>query len=229
MASLSRSCPRYLVWDFAYFSLGMSIQLFFVPILFSDYSCSVDACHVCIVSSGCNQFSFFKVVNAIFNSSVSTQSLIQASRLPPSFLYTYTQSTSSLECKALCILMGFLVLCSICWRSSLVHFMNGHEDQNPSEYCGSHVVYWPPKTAEVHIPMASYGKRSRRRAWLIIWYRVKIPQYSHKLMHRKRVTCELHDSYFRSMTIKHAIPKTAGVHIPMASYREISSWRWTII
>ena len=28
-------------------------------------------------------------------------------------------------------------------------------------------------------------------------------------MHRKRVTCELHDSFFRSMTITHAIPKTA--------------------
>ena len=27
-------------------------------------------------------------------------------------------------------------------------------------------------------------------------------------MHRKRVTSELHDSYFRLMTIKHAIPKT---------------------
>ena len=26
-------------------------------------------------------------------------------------------------------------------------------------------------------------------------------------MHRKRVTCELHDSYFRLMTIKRAIPK----------------------
>ena len=26
-------------------------------------------------------------------------------------------------------------------------------------------------------------------------------------MHRKRVTSELHDSYFRFMTIKHAIPK----------------------
>ena len=30
-------------------------------------------------------------------------------------------------------------------------------------------------------------------------------------MQRKRVTCELHDSYFRSMTIKHTIPKTAEV------------------
>ena len=58
----------------------------------------------------------------------------------------------------------------------------------------------------------------RGRAWLTIWDRVKIPRYSHKLMHRKRVICELHDSYFHSMTIKHAILKTAEVHIPMASY-----------
>ena len=38
-----------------------------------------------------------------------------------------------------------------------------------------------------------------------------MPRYRHKVMHRKRVTCELHDIYFRSMTIKHAIPKTAEV------------------
>ena len=48
-------------------------------------------------------------------------------------------------------------------------------------------------------------------------------------MHRKRVTYELHDSYFRSLTIKHAIPKTVEVHIPMASYGEILCGRWTII
>ena len=33
-------------------------------------------------------------------------------------------------------------------------------------------------------------------------------------MHRKRVTCELHDSYFRSMTIKYTIPRTAEVTHP---------------
>ena len=55
---------------------------------------------------------------------------------------------------------------------------------------------------KLHIPLASYGKRLRRRAWLTIWVRVKIPWYSHKLMHQKRVTCEVHDSYFRSMIIK---------------------------
>ena len=45
------------------------------------------------------------------------------------------------------------------------------------------------------------------RAWLAIGDRVKIPRYSRRLMYRKRVTCELHNSYFRLMTIKHAIPK----------------------
>ena len=43
---------------------------------------------------------------------------------------------------------------------------------------------------------------------------VKIPMYSHRLMHWKRVTCELQDSYFRLMTIKHAIPRTAEVTHP---------------
>ena len=35
----------------------------------------------------------------------------------------------------------------------------------------------------------------------------KSPWYTHRLMHRKRVTSEQYDSYFRLMTIKHAIPK----------------------
>ena len=35
----------------------------------------------------------------------------------------------------------------------------------------------------------------------------KFPWFTHRLMHQKRVTCELHDSYFRLMTIKHSISK----------------------
>ena len=53
----------------------------------------------------------------------------------------------------------------------------------------------------------------RGRAWLTIWDRVKIPRYSHKLMHRKTVTCELHDSYFRSGMIKTCHSKNGGSHI----------------
>ena len=39
----------------------------------------------------------------------------------------------------------------------------------------------------------------------------KIPLYSHRLTHRKRVTSEPDDSYFRSMTITQAIPKKADI------------------
>ena len=51
------------------------------------------------------------------------------------------------------------------------------------------------------------------QAYLTIWDRVKIPRYSHKLMHWKRVTCELHDSYFRSMMIKtcHSKDSRSGI------------------
>ena len=36
---------------------------------------------------------------------------------------------------------------------------------------------------------------------------MKVPLCQYRLMHRKRVTSELHDSYFRLMTIKHSISK----------------------
>ena len=42
----------------------------------------------------------------------------------------------------------------------------------------------------------------------------KVPLYSHRLTHRKRVTSELHDNYFRSMTITQDIPKFAEVTHP---------------
>ena len=43
-------------------------------------------------------------------------------------------------------------------------------------------------------------------------------------MHRKRVTCELQDSYFRSMTIKHAIPRTVEVAYSIAQLWEEIEW-----
>ena len=42
---------------------------------------------------------------------------------------------------------------------------------------------------------------------LIIWDKVKVPLCHYRVMHRKRVTSELHDSYFRLMTIKNSILK----------------------
>ena len=52
--------------------------------------------------------------------------------------------------------------------------------------------------------------RWRRRAWLTMWDWIKSPRYSHKLMHRKRVTCELHNSNFCSMMIKTCHSKDSG-------------------
>ena len=77
-----------------------------------------------------------------------------------------------------------------------------------------------------HIPMASNQKRLRRWAWLTIWDKVKVPPCCYKVMHRKRVTCELHDGYFRSMTITHAIPKTAEVTHPDRQISEEIAGMW---
>ena len=50
----------------------------------------------------------------------STLSSMLASPLPPSFLETYSLSTSSLGCNALGIVISFLVLLSICLSSSII-------------------------------------------------------------------------------------------------------------
>ena len=42
--------------------------------------------------------------------------------------------------------------------------------------------------------------------WLMKWDKV-IPMVHYREMHRKRVTSELHDSYFRLITFKHSISK----------------------
>ena len=71
----------------------------------------------------------------------------------------------------------------------------------------------------------SYERKSCRRAWLKKWDKVKIPWCIHRLMHRKRVTCELHDSYFRLMTIKHTIPKIEwAIELLYNSVRTGSQW-----
>ena len=52
----------------------------------------------------------------------------------------------------------------------------------------------------------------------------KIPRGSHKVMHRKRVTCELHDSYFRLMMIKPVTPKRAEVACSTGQLWEGIEW-----
>ena len=56
----------------------------------------------------------------------STLASIMVSLLPPSFLDTYSLSTSSLGCNAVCMVISFLMIWSICFFS-LINFKNGPE------------------------------------------------------------------------------------------------------
>ena len=59
---------------------------------------------------------------------------------------------------------------------------------------------------------------------LMIWDKVKVP-LCHYSVHRKRVTSELHDSYFRLMTIKHSISKIQWAIVWALNYYIIElSW-----
>ena len=73
----------------------------------------------------------------------STLSSMLASPLPPSVLETYSLSTSSLGCNALCIVISFLVLWSIYLSSSLVHLRKGPE-------------YLTRGTAQVFMPLIRF-------------------------------------------------------------------------
>ena len=103
----------------------MFIELFFFPLLFSGYCCSVGPRVVSVCFGGCNQ-SASTILNVVLSCCIdaSTLTLILASSHPP-FLGTYSLSTSPLGCNTLSMVISFLVLCSFC--SSWVHFKNGPE------------------------------------------------------------------------------------------------------
>ena len=74
----------------------------------------------------------------------------------------------------------------------------------PGQKCHSKVMH----RKEMTHSNGSYEKKSRGQILADEMGRAKkFPWYPHRLMHRKRVTSELHDSYFRLMTIKHSISK----------------------
>ena len=74
----------------------------------------------------------------------------------------------------------------------------------PGQKCHSKVMH----RKEVTLSNGSYERKSRGRKLADEMGRVKkFPWYTHRLMYRKRVTSELHDSYFRLMTIKYSISK----------------------
>ena len=84
---------------------------------------------------------------------------------------------------------------------------------------------------EVTHSNGSYVRKSRGRKLADEMERAKkkFPWYTHRLMPRKRVTSELHDSYFRLMTIKHSISKIEWASndyiVPLSS---TASWQWQL-
>ena len=86
---------------------------------------------------------------------------------------------------------------------------------------------WRCTVRKWHIPMAVMRGNRVGGNWLMKWDELKkFRCYTHRLMHRKRVTSELHDSYFRSMTITKAIPKIAEVTHPDRQISEEIAEAW---
>ena len=107
--------------------LEISILLFFLPILFSSYCCTVDSCVVCVVSDRWSRF-FFALSYAAFKLSCRCIDVtLNAGKSSPS-LCSWHMSTFSLGCNILLIVISFLNLWFICWSFSLVHFKNGPQN-----------------------------------------------------------------------------------------------------
>ena len=132
------------MWDIVYLSFKPSIELFSFTFLFPSYCHSVVHRVLSIFSGVCNESSvvflyivfesLYRCVNTVFNGGKSSS---------PSFLETYSLSTSSLGCKALCIVISFLVLWSLCVNLSQVHLRKGLE-------------YLTSSTAQVFIPLIRF-------------------------------------------------------------------------
>ena len=84
---------------------------------------------------------------------------------------------------------------------------------------------------EVTHSNGSYVRKSRGRKLADEMGRDKnIPLYSHRLTHRKRVTSELHESYFHLITINHSISKIEWAIVLALNYyitqsrRKLRQW-----
>ena len=103
------------------------------------------------------------------------------------------------------------------------------------------VMFWPstrpPKNAiprwctgkKWHIPMAVRRGNRVGGNWWMKWDKV-IPMVHYRVMHRKRVTSELHDSYFRLMSIKHSISKIEWAsNIYIIQLSSTSQLNWVLV
>ena len=100
--------------------------------------------------------------------------------------------------------------CMMNWASVFEwhkRFKEGRESVRDDERCGS-VMFWPVDPAKM--PFKWYTGRK--------WHILMAVMRGNRL---ERVTSELDDSYFRSMTITQAIPKKAEVAHPGPQISEV--------
>ena len=91
------------------------------------------------------------------------------SPLPPSFLGTYSLSTYSLGCNALCMVISFRVLWSICLSSLQVHFKDDPE-------------YLTRETAQVFIPLIRFLLYSFISSSFLVLLKYSFFIFSHLLL-----------------------------------------------
>ena len=133
-----------------------------LPILYPWYYHSVAHHVLSIVSVNCNHSSFvlfyvvlqslYWSVNAVLNSVKSSTSLLS---------WYIEFATSSLGCNALCMIISFLVLWSICSCPSLVYFKKGPE-------------YLTKNTVQVFIPLIRFLLLCFFGYWTSFWMRLVI-------------------------------------------------------
>ena len=120
------------------------MELFFSPFCFLVFVILLSIVLSVLFLMAVNQSSFvffYVVFESLYR--LLTLSSMLAIPLPPSFLGTYSLSTSSLVCNALCLVISFLVLWSIYLSSSLIHLRKGPE-------------YLKRGTAQVFIPLIRF-------------------------------------------------------------------------
>ena len=138
--------------------------MFSFPFLFPRYCPSVGHRAVSIISNGCDQsyFMFFhevieslyRWINAVFNAGKS---------FFPSFLDTYSLSTSSLGCNGLCMVISFCFFFVFFFFVHLFKFFSGPLKTGPK--------YLTRDTAQVFIPLVRFSRDSFVSSSLLVLLR----------------------------------------------------------
>ena len=104
-------------------SIWIAIYLFFFTFFVDFVLLSVFELFMLPLAAAINLYLLFLRIQRVFKLLHLRKSSMLVILFPP-FLNTYSQSISSLGCKAMCIVINFLILWFICLSSFLLYFKN---------------------------------------------------------------------------------------------------------